>query len=161
MYQADIYRVTNSLPRTYFNSPVVNSSYSEIQMISICQRISVILSGEQDISIKVAVKTNPSMDHTLTSCDHPTRAAMQDKEMWLARRRNLPRITLGTFLGRNALHIEITHNGNDKQDRNQSDGAKYGAGATRLDKILISESESDMDSPMRKDNLWARARKES
>ena len=86
-------------------------------------------------------KSDETMDHILTECEHPTRTLIwkKAKSIWPHRENSWPRISLGTIIGCNTLTIETLQRKKDETGNIQLT-KQYDPGATRLLKIIISES---------------------
>ena len=82
-----------------------------------------------------------TMNHILIECNQRTRSIIWRKarEMWPYEEGTWLEISIGTIIGCNVLQVEITKTTKDNRGREQTT-RKHDQGATRLLKILISES---------------------
>ena len=82
-----------------------------------------------------------SMDHILTSCEHPMRLKIWEKakELWPHSEDTWPRISLGTIIGCNTFNIETLQKRKDRNGQERLIKVRD-PGATRLLKIIISEA---------------------
>ena len=82
-----------------------------------------------------------TMDHLLTSCEHPTNLKIwtKAKELWPHHEDTWPRISYGTIIGCNAISIETLQRKKDETGQERLTKV-HDPGATRLLKILISEA---------------------
>ena len=82
-----------------------------------------------------------TMDHILTSCEHPTRVKIwaKAKEMWPHHENTWPRISLGTIIGCNTLSVETLQKRKDETGQERLTKV-HDPGATRLLKIIITEA---------------------
>ena len=85
--------------------------------------------------------SDESMDHILTTCDHPARTIIWAKaaELWPHAEDTWPRISFGTIIGCNMLTVDTLQERRDEAGQTQRTKQRD-PGATRLLKILISES---------------------
>ena len=86
-------------------------------------------------------RNDESMDHILTTCEHPARKLIWEmaKALWPHDENTWPGISFGTIIGCNTLNVDTLQV--KKDDSGQTQATKqHDPGATRLLKILISES---------------------
>ncbi|KAH9161884.1 hypothetical protein EDB89DRAFT_1812507, partial [Lactarius sanguifluus] len=81
------------------------------------------------------------MDHILTSCENQTRTRIWEsaKELWPYGLDTWPEPSLGTIIGCNSLSVETLQKVKTRNGRTQ-EIKRYDPGATRLLRIIISES---------------------
>ena len=86
-------------------------------------------------------KSDESMDHILTECEHPTRTLIWEKAkyIWPHGENTWPEVSLGTIVGCNALTIKTEQKKKDRMGQTRITKV-HDPGATRLLKIIISES---------------------
>ena len=86
-------------------------------------------------------KSDESMDHILTECEHPTRTLIWEraKKTWPHGENTWPRIAFGTIIGCNTLTIKTMQKEKDREGQTRLVKC-HDPGATRLLKIIISES---------------------
>jgi len=79
------------------------------------------------------------MKHILTECDNPTRTTIWDttKAIWPTKYGDWPAISMGLILGCGSIHIPHTPDNDDPNDQRKANAKR---GASRLLRILISES---------------------
>ena len=82
-----------------------------------------------------------TMAHVLASCRHPTRTQIWQmaKDLWPHEENTWPEIALGTIIGCNTISVETTRKKKDRDGQTLLT-KEHDPGATRLLKILISES---------------------
>ncbi|KAI9434266.1 hypothetical protein BJY52DRAFT_1131727, partial [Lactarius psammicola] len=83
-----------------------------------------------------------SMNHIIVECRHHTRQTIWAiaKETWPHDDNSWPEITLGIILGCGIINIKTTRNTRNTRNHTPRDSPTSDPGATRLAKILISES---------------------
>ncbi|KAH9035247.1 hypothetical protein EDB85DRAFT_1863329, partial [Lactarius pseudohatsudake] len=84
-----------------------------------------------------------SMNHILTKCNHETRLTLwrNARELWPYEEETWPEISLGTIIGCNLLKVKTTPESANRRGQRQIQTIKtYNPGATRLLKIIISET---------------------
>ena len=87
-------------------------------------------------------KSDKSMDHILTECEHSTRTLIWEKAktLWPHGENTWPKISLGTIIECNTLTIRTEQKKTDKTTGQVQWTKVHDSGATRLLKIVISES---------------------
>ena len=86
-------------------------------------------------------RSDETMDHILTLCEHPARSIIwrEAKRLWPHGENTWPRIALGTIIGCNTLSVETLQKKKDESGQTQLT-KQLDPGATRLLKIIVSES---------------------
>ncbi|KAG2738109.1 hypothetical protein P692DRAFT_20759626 [Suillus brevipes Sb2] len=82
-----------------------------------------------------------SMEHILTTCDNQTRTTIWSlaQQLWPESLGPWPQITIGLIMGCGAISIRNNNNENENDEQQQRNSQKL-RGASRLLRILISES---------------------